>query len=417
MKPATIKKLDYYIGIPLCFLLTLYEKGKSLFSVSAGQRDTNRIVFIKLVEQGATVIAYPAIRRAIEMVGRENVFFCVFKENRPILDILNVIPEENIFEIRKDNLPVFIYDILQFFLRARRLKIDTAIDMEFFSRSSAIISYLTGAAKIIGYHRYNSELPYRGDLMTHKLQFNPYIHIAYAYRLLVESVLLSPNEQPMAKIKYDDLPLSYPLFVPSDGQIERVNALLKMGDKGHDERPYIIINPNASDMLPLRKWDMEKFIILAERLLKHYDKITLIITGSPSEISAADELCKRANSNKIINIAGKTSLEDLLTLYYISDVIVTNDSGPGHFASLTSIHNIVLFGPETPRLFGPKGKNVHVIYKKLACSPCVNAFNHRFSPCANNICMKHISVDEVFYKIRDVLMVGAVGIEPATSSI
>lgn len=403
MSPSVIKKLDYYIGIPLCFLLTIYEKGKKLFFGATVPHDTKRLAFVKLVEQGATVLAYSAIERIVELVGRENVFFCVFKENRPILDILNIIPRQNIFEIRKDNLFVFIYDIFIFFLKAHRLKIDTTIDMEFFSRSSTIISYLTGAVKRIGYHRYNSELSYRGDLMTHKIQFNQYIHIAYAYRLLVESVLLNPHEQPMAKIKYDSLSLSYPSFSPSDKQIEHIKTLLKKQVDAPNEKPYIIINPNASDMLPLRRWKLENFIVLIQRLIESYNRITIIITGTSSEANAADKICKKINSNKIINMSGKTTLEDLLTLYYISNIIVTNDSGPGHFASMTDIHNIVLFGPETPKLFGPRGKNSYVIYKKLACSPCVNAFNHRFSPCLNNICMKLISVDEVFCKIKDVL--------------
>ena len=47
-----------------------------------------RILFVKLVEQGATVVAEPAIRRAIEMVGRENVFMVVFRQNRFIIDVL-----------------------------------------------------------------------------------------------------------------------------------------------------------------------------------------------------------------------------------------------------------------------------------------------------------------------------------------
>ncbi len=48
---------------------------------------------------GSTVLAYTAIRRAVEMVGRENVYFVVFAENRFILDLLDLIPPENVFAI------------------------------------------------------------------------------------------------------------------------------------------------------------------------------------------------------------------------------------------------------------------------------------------------------------------------------
>ena len=66
-----------------------------------------------------------------------------------------------------------------------------------------------------------------------------------------------------------------------------------------------------------------------------------------------------------------------------------------HFASLTPVHAIVLFGPETPRLFGSLAPQTTLIWKELACSPCVNVFNHRESPCRNNVCMQMITVDDV----------------------
>jgi hypothetical protein len=78
------------------------------------------------------------------------------------------------------------------------------------------------------------------------------------------------------------------------------------------------------------------------------------------------------------------------------------------------VHAIVLFGPETPRLFGPLAHPTAqsprgggpgapattVIWKELACSPCVSVFNHRLSPCRNNVCMQSITVDEVFEAVR-----------------
>jgi len=82
-------------------------------------------------------------------------------------------------------------------------------------------------------------------------------------------------------------------------------------------------------------------------------------------------------------------------------VLVTNDSGPGHFSSMTHITSIVLFGPETPAVFGPLGPNTRIVRSDLACSPCVNAFNHRFSPCNNNVCMQMIEVEEVYRLVRD----------------
>ena len=75
---------------------------------------------------------------------------------------------------------------------------------------------------------------------------------------------------------------------------------------------------------------------------------------------------------------------------------MTNDSGPAHFASLTPAHVVTLFGPETPRLFAARTPRNVALYAGVACSPCVNAYNNRQSPCRNNVCMQQITVDEVF---------------------
>jgi ADP-heptose:LPS heptosyltransferase len=64
---------------------------------------------------------------------------------------------------------------------------------------------------------------------------------------------------------------------------------------------------------------------------------------------------------------------------------------------------ITLFGPETPSLFGAPTSRSTPIWLGLACSPCVNAYNNRQSPCRNNLCMKGITVDRVFSTAVEVL--------------
>ncbi len=115
------------------------------------------------------------------------------------------------------------------------------------------------------------------------------------------------------------------------------------------------------------------------------------------------EIFQKINSDRVVSLAGKTELKTLFALYSIADVLITNDSGPGHFASMTRIKNIVLFGPETPKLFGPLGLNSHIIESDLGCRPCVNHFNHRMPQCKNNVCMQSISVNTVFEKVLEVM--------------
>lgn len=141
MKPQTIRKIDKWVGQPLCGIFTLLRI--LMLPIRKKPRPLKKILFIKFIEQGATILAYPAIKRAIELVGEENVYFCVFEENRPVLDLIDIIPPENIFTVRTNNILSFLFDILRTLYRIRRAGIDSTIDMEFFTRAPAIFSYLT----------------------------------------------------------------------------------------------------------------------------------------------------------------------------------------------------------------------------------------------------------------------------------
>ena len=401
MKPETIRAIDIGMGRLICFALTVVRRLTDRLGRKAEAGPVHRILFIKLIEQGATVLAFSAIQRAIRMVGRENVYFCVFVENREILDILDLLPRENIFAVRHKYLSYFFWDILKLLIRVRQLGIDATVDMEFFARAPAILAFLTGAGCRVGLHRFTSEAPYRGDLLTHRVHYNPYLHTAKAYRLLVESINADPSDIPLLKIGADETKEEVPAFTPTPPETERVQQILKEGFGDTAVGPLILLNPNASDMLPLRKWATENFISLGRRILAHHPHARIALTGAPSEAEAALDVCRLIGSDRVICLAGKTTLRDLFALYHLADILVTNDSGPGHFASMTDIYSIVLYGPETPRLFGPIGGRGRVIYSGLACSPCVNVLNHRFSPCCNNRCMQTISVDEVYAAVEE----------------
>src|SRR6266540_995962 len=85
-----------------------------------------------------------------------------------------------------------------------------------------------------------------------------------------------------------------------------------------------------------------------------------------------------------------------------SAILVTNDSGPAHFASMTPIRVVTLFGPETPALFAARSPNATALWAGIACSPCVNAYNNRQSVCRNNVCMQAITVYDVFKEVSSI---------------
>lgn len=368
----------------------------------AGTARVRRILFVKLAEQGSTVLAYPAIQRAINMVGRENVYFVVFAGNRFVLDVMEILPRQNVITVATNNLPKLFVSILGAIVRSRKIGIDAVIDLEFLTRFSAILAFLSGAKARVGFHTFFGEGPYRGNLMTHRLLYNPHLHTSQMFDAMVYALTCDPATLPTFDFKPAEKQ-TFAKFSPRPRETAEVYNLLHTENARYNSAPLVLLNPNASDLLPLRRWPPARYVELARRLLARYPHIFIAFTGGPGEADPVNQLAHEVGSERVIPLAGKTSLKQLLVLCAQSEVLVTNDSGPAHFASMTDCHVITLFGPETPALFGAKATNATVLWAGVACSPCVNAYNSRQSVCRNNLCMQAITVDEVFNEVTRVL--------------
>jgi len=403
MKVSTQRQVDRWLGVPICFLLTIVHALASPFRRRV-DRPARSILFVKLAEQGSTVLAYPALRRAVEQVGRENVYFLVFDANRFIVDVLDVIPPENVIPIKADSLASALFTSLAALRKLRRLRLDAAVDAEFFARSSAIFTYLSGARQRVGFHAYAGDGPYRGHLMTHPLVYNPHLHTSQIFLMLVEALSEPPERFPgfaYVPPPLDRLPL--PTLNPSSEERRTVETLVCEVTGRDRVPPLVLLNANCSDLLPLRKWDPPNYVSLARRLLAGDPDLHVAFTGAPDEAVAVEPLVREIDSDRCVSLAGKTTLRQLLVLYGLAQVLVTNDSGPAHFATLTPVDVITLFGPETPKLFGAHTSRSHIVWAATACSPCVNAYNNRLSRCRDNVCMQRITVDEVHALTREVL--------------
>lgn len=396
MNVRLLQALDRFAGVPLCFCLTLARKLLGS-KPPANPTRPRSILFVKPAEQGSTVLAIPAIRRAVEMVGRQNVYFLVFEENRFILDVIGLIPEANVVTIRTVGLLPLATSALKAIRRLRRLRLEAAVDMEFFSRGSAALAFLSGARARVGLHAFYGGGPYRGNLMTHRLTYNPHLHTTTAFQIMVDVLASAPGKLPVLAFEPPPASFDFPTFVPRSEDVETIRSLLPVNNE--HAVPIILLNPNASDLLPLRQWPRQRYVELAIRLLDRFPEIGVVFTGPPIEAATIESLAREVNSPRCISLAGKTTLRQLMTLYTLSEIMVTNDSGPAHFATLTPIEVVTLFGPETPALFAAQTTRNVPLWAGLACSPCVNAFNNRQSTCKENLCMKHISVEQVFSEV------------------
>jgi len=399
-----MRQLDRKLGIPLCFLFSLLNGIKKLFKGTSSPKDSRKILFIELSEMGSMVLAFSLFKKTKELFPEAELYFLTFQKNRYAIDILDVIPEENVLVIDDSFLLVFFKTTIRSLRYLRKKKITSVLDMEFFSRFTSIYTFLCGAKETVGYFRYRNEGLYRGRLLTHRVQYNPQMHTSYNLLNLIYALDESRKDLPTPKKPID----KKDLMIPRKAEISedaRIHILDKLKDVNNDINradKIILLNPNASDIIPLRKWPVDNYIDLAKKLLK-LDGIYIVLTGIETERESCESICRSLNHKRCLNFAGKTSFSELIDLYCISDALITNDSGPAHFSAMTDIQTIVFFGPETPKLYGPLGKNCHALYSNYSCSPCVSVFNNRQSPCRDNKCLKAISVQEVYDKVSEKL--------------
>ncbi|MBU3636575.1 glycosyltransferase family 9 protein [Polynucleobacter sp. es-MAR-4] len=401
---STMRAIDHWVGVPLCAIVSpivaLMDGIKNLFS--RGPDTPRKLLFIELSEMGSAILVDPAMRNA-QARGAE-LFFLIFKSNRASLTLLNTVKPENIFTIDSSSLGGLIKDTLKFLLVARKHRIDTVIDLELFSRFTALLTGLCGARRRVGYHIFHGEGLWRGFMLTRKVHYNPHIHITKNFLSLIHAAFAKDIEVPFSKIHIADseVRLEQAVIDPAvldkvRERIEKLSETFGIQFKQGQQR-LILVNPNASDLLPQRRWAQQRFSELIQGLNQLYPNDLILITGSPAEFEYVEKVRAVANVKNALNFAGQVSFAELPPLYTLSDVMVTNDSGPGHFSAVTPLRTVVLFGPETPALYGSVGNSI-AITANLACSPCVSAANHRKTPCHNNVCMQAITVPQVLEKM------------------
>lgn len=394
MKIDFMRKVDFWIGIPICFMFTLTHKLKSfLFGNKNFKKPVKNILFIELSEMGSAILAYSSLQKIKELFPNSNIHFLIFEENQESIHILNTLPKKNVLTINNKSFIKFIFSTLLTLLTIRKSKIDTVIDLELFSRATSILSYLSRAKRKIGFYKFHNEGLYRGNFLTHKVYYNPYIHMSLNFMALICSLKSNLNESPMLKKHLDNKIIPIQIDSPKDEKDKIFEKLQNLNPNIKRSNEIIVINPNAG-LLPIRAWPLENYRKLIEKLLNKKN-VFIVIIGIKNASIEAKYICK-LNPKRCIDLTNKTTLKELIHLFNISKIFITNDSGPAHFASLTPIKNIVFFGPETPKLYAPLGKNCIPIYSNFSCSPCINAFNHRKTSCNNNQCLKTITVKQVY---------------------
>jgi ADP-heptose:LPS heptosyltransferase len=250
-----------------------------------------------------------------------------------------------------------------------RKKPDVYIDLEIYSDFSSIYTLFTLSQNRIGFYLRSST--FRMGIYTHMMFFNPRVPVSEVY---LQMAWLLGYRGPRPEL--------YPIYRNCSTDAGVLPA-----------QPYITINPNASDLRIERRWPAENFIALIHQLLKKYPEEKIYLVGSPSEKDYTQIVKDALPDERVVNLAGQTSLDELIMLIRHAGVLITNDTGPMHLAFASRTPAVCLFGPCAPMQYGHY-ENAWILYHNLYCSPCVHEFDT--PPCkGNNLCMQKITVEEV----------------------
>ncbi|MFI5132056.1 MAG: glycosyltransferase family 9 protein [Chitinophagales bacterium] len=402
MKVSTMRAIDKWVGIPVCFIISPFRWiSDTLRSAKRRKPNLDCSLFIELSEMGSAIIVDPAMRK-LQREGKGEIYFAIFKKNYKSLEILQTVPESHVFKMNADNFWTLLIDIFRFMAWCRKKKISTVIDLELFSRFTALLSFFSGARSRIGFTNFHDEGLYRGNLVNQPVRYNPHVHIAVNFVSLVNKALglfdkpysivpVFPNELQLAKA-----------IVSDEARANVKNKIRQLYPQWNNET-IVLLNANASDMLPQRRWPQENFAEVGKQLLNQYQNIIIIATGAPAEKEYVQQVVNSINNKRCFNSSGFFSFDELVPLYSVSACMLTNDSGPAHFASVTSLKVFVLFGPETPHLYLPLGGNAEPFYLGLPCSPCVSAANHRKTTCLPRPCITGIPPSMVLERMYSFL--------------
>ncbi len=384
-----MRRLDSLLGRPLCRLLTLWRDVCCIaFPVPVSSAAPRRLLFIQLAEAGSMVLADPALAAA-ERRGAM-LFFLTLARNAPALVLTGRVAVERVVVLRDDSLLHLLRDVWQLRQWARGQGIDAVVDLELFARLTAVLSWWTGVSRRAGFHAEEGGALYRGRLYSDPVGFNAHRHMAQNYLRLVVTLFDGAHAAALAA---DPLAMRVRLTASSLQARQDLRGLFERlrPAPGHK---IVLVNPNAGQRLPQRRWPEANFVELIGQLLAIRPDIMVMLIGSAEDRDCTAAIARAVGRARCMDIAGELPIASLPALFERSQLLIGNDSGPAHFAAVSDLPVVVLFGPETPVLFRPLGPGT-VLTAQLSCSPCISPANQRRSGCRDNRCMQHIAVAEV----------------------
>ncbi len=258
--------------------------------------------------------------------------------------------------------------------RLKRERFDLAV---LFTNSfrSALLARLARVTQRIGYARDG-----RGWLLTHRLHapraggtFTPIPALDYYNALAVAADCPAPGDQLILATTPED-----------EAAIDK-----RIGARRAGDAPLVVFNPGAN-YGSAKCWPAEKYAALADRLVRERGARVVASLG-PKERAIADRLAA-ATGNVEICIDPPLGLGPLKALVRRCDLLVTNDTGPRHFAAAFGVPVVTVFGSSDPAWTDTRFARERNVMLKLDCQPCMK----RTCPLVHHNCMNQLEPDLVY---------------------
>jgi ADP-heptose:LPS heptosyltransferase len=385
---ALLRFSDRYIGQLICCLLSPFKRKRKISAC-------RRILFIEFFEMGAAIMSYSALKYVKSKLPECELHVLCVSGNKESWELLGLVPVQNIHGVEAKGMWRFLFSLLGTVGGLRQRRFDLVVDLDKFTRLSAIVSFLVGARQVAAFYHYEYEGLYRGQLIDIPCAFNQNAHIAKNFLALCKSALAEEQHYPNYKGVVKNSEILLPTFKSDPelaGQIrERVRATFPDWSGG----PLVLVNPDVGPNLAIRNYPVGHYVEVTSGILERSADARVLLIGVLGNAAVCEKIVGAVRNERCRNFCGRTrSLVELLELINFSRLLISNDNGPIHFASLTQTPIVALFSTDSPFVYGPLG-NCVILYTFFHCSPCISFLNNKRSRCTNNLCLQTLEPAKV----------------------
>jgi ADP-heptose:LPS heptosyltransferase len=387
--------MDRYIGAVACLILSILG-GLSL--KKGRERPFKNILLIELFEMGASIMTTPSIRYIRTRFPDAKIHVLTTQSIRSSWLKIDELDPSRVFALREDGVFSFLFSFLQVLRTLNRAQMDAVIDFELFFRITAIFSFFIKAGKKGGFLRYHLEGLYRGSVYNSGCHFNQNTHIAKNFLALTKTVLGESRDFPQYK---NNLTVEELFLNPYQPRAD-VSAELRKRIPEFISSPYLLVAPDVGPNLSVRNYPLDRLAGVLKEILQEFPGYRVGMIGTKDNIPSCEKLAELVQSDQLVSLAGRTTMDELFDLLCGAKLLISNDNGPVHFAAMTDTPTLALYSTDSPFVYGSLGKCL-ILYSFYQCSPCIMAYNHKRSDCSDNKCLQAIPTSTVSSFARRIL--------------